>query len=798
MSTSSSDDEDDNFVGLQDLNISNDHFYEHPFPERLLNIKRRLEQLEEEQQQEQQLQLPPNQPQEQHQPQQHLQQKQASDSNEYNNIKLKPLDGFDVKAATKDIPKYGLPQISHSLAAYDLWKPLYPTYLSDDKLRNFHRPKLKHYNLGPQVGFLNRRKAKPFPIKSLALHLFEYHARLKDQVVKAINQGFSREEIVEKFFKIRQTKDLTAKRGHLVLFEYSEEYPPVLSCIGMTSCIRALPLEEPIKKGPPRQLYYSDPKDGQSLEFIENNLYRAPIHKHHAPRCDFLIIRTRNSFYIRSIVTIYTVGQTMPIVAVPVPTGPNINRFRYLLSNSYIDKMFLGSITCPQSLPFKQLMKFFPDITRNTLQRRLLGAGAVFSKDEQVWFRGTSNFGQIPIVDLRRNFTPEQYCLYMSMLAARERLRELNYTETMILPENNACLETEVMAAPWNTTRAVLDAVKGRYYLDLKKHLIDPTGAQREGFSCVPWSKSPLEDEFRAKDANHAEQQNNLANRNAILDKIKKEKLSRLAIYRSESRIIADVQHSALSSSAVLSSDEDELDDDPGEDQDSQRLDKSFEQQLEDLDRMVIGGQSAQELDFEKEELERQKLVTQMTSSPLKNIEVQSSQRSTGSNGSAFQQQQNGIASGRSLLNAKDFNGKILKITRLYSSPDGNIERTEIVRDPKTIALYVQQRNALARSQPAETGKGPENDHMLNGIASQNVSVAGSFAAETSMNNGNKTFCGVQAEGILSKMRSRSNSLNEGELCRAEGTVLRISKTVLNFRALRKHQRQAKAANMCQ
>jgi transcription initiation factor TFIID subunit 1 len=35
---------------------------------------------------------------------------------------------------------------------------------------------------------------------------------------------------------------------------------------------------------------------GQSLQAIENNMYRSPIFKHKAPTTDFILIRTANGY----------------------------------------------------------------------------------------------------------------------------------------------------------------------------------------------------------------------------------------------------------------------------------------------------------------------------------------------------------------------------------------------------------------------------------------------------------------------------------------------------------------------
>lgn len=56
---------------------------------------------------------------------------------------------------------------------------------------------------------------------------------------------------------------------------------------------------------------------------FENNLFRAPIYLHKMPETDFLIIRTRQGYYVRELVDIFVVGQECPLFEVP---GPNSKR----------------------------------------------------------------------------------------------------------------------------------------------------------------------------------------------------------------------------------------------------------------------------------------------------------------------------------------------------------------------------------------------------------------------------------------------------------------------------------------
>lgn len=722
-------------------------------------------------------------------------------NDEYYKNLPKPYRALKINENDLAIPKYGSPTIRHTKAAYDLWSAFYPTHLKKDMLLNLHRPML-HYLRWNKYDF-------PFesPVKNLALTMCRYQKRLRHRITRAANAGVDRAEI-QQMLRIYETKDLTAKKGELYLFEYSEQCPPVLSQIGMSSNIKSLiapsdkmsiqdrrklshnqsldqpdPARNNSTKNPSRSaygyeevvqtkstskpVYYNSLRQGSRLQVIENNMYRAPIFEHEFPHCDFLVIKTNNSLYVRQVQTIFTVGQTLPLVAIPTPNHRNIGSFRCRLSNRHIHRLFKTSDTNPPSVPAETILKLFPDISGPALHTRLYKQGITYTmvNKSKVYFQGESRFGRTTELSLRNLLTPEQFCLDMAMLSARERLRELNYTETMILPPTNDVeMETEVLAAPWNTTRAVHGAQCGRHYLDFRRHLIDPTGPQREGFSCVPWSKSPTEEQLN-KDRSRQQAQSNpqsnatqvpsktpifAANPNAF--KIKREKLERLAIYQKEAQIIAQVQADALSSKEQLSSEED-CDQSDDEDEIDSQLDVSLDEQVRDLDKLVMDGKTSVELSHDKEEEERLQMLKEFQSRV--DVDKQGAQD--------FSQPNEELSEEQAVKkNANMLKNRVLKITRTYDTPDGKIQRTELVRESRIIALYVSR-------------KGDDLRQALVSTSSP------------------KKITPMNRQNCLSETRRNSNSLGPKELCRTEGTKLTISKRVLDTRAMRKIRRMSAA-----
>jgi transcription initiation factor TFIID subunit 1 len=66
---------------------------------------------------------------------------------------------------------------------------------------------------------------------------------------------------------------------------------------------------------------------GHSIQAVENNMYRAPIYEHLMPETDFLVIRTRNQFFIREVDALFVAGQECPLYEVPGPNSKRANNF---------------------------------------------------------------------------------------------------------------------------------------------------------------------------------------------------------------------------------------------------------------------------------------------------------------------------------------------------------------------------------------------------------------------------------------------------------------------------------------
>ena len=98
--------------------------------------------------------------------------------------------------------------------------------------------------------------------------------------------------------------------------------------------------------------------------------------------------------------------------------------------------------------------------------------------------------------EIRAMVSPEQCCAYFSMIAAEQRLKDAGYGEKFLFTpqddddeEMQLKMDDEVKVAPWNTTRAYIQAMRGKCLLQLSGPA-DPTGCG-EGFSYIRVPNKP-------------------------------------------------------------------------------------------------------------------------------------------------------------------------------------------------------------------------------------------------------------------------------------------------------------------
>lgn len=180
--------------------------------------------------------------------------------------------------------------IQHSTPVVELRVPFVQTHMGQMRLRNFHRPPLRRFSYGPL--------AQPVPHGVLPL-LKHIKKKAKQREQERIASGGG-----DVFF-MRTPEDLTGRDGELVLIEFSEEHPPLMNQVGMCSKVKNYYKRRAGKDQGPQTYRYGETAyahtspflgiltPGQSIQAVENNMYRAPIYEHKIPETDFLIIRSR-------------------------------------------------------------------------------------------------------------------------------------------------------------------------------------------------------------------------------------------------------------------------------------------------------------------------------------------------------------------------------------------------------------------------------------------------------------------------------------------------------------------------
>ncbi|KAI0232494.1 Transcription initiation factor TFIID subunit 1 [Lamellibrachia satsuma] len=258
--------------------------------------------------------------------------------------------------------------LQHSTVACELRQPFFPTHLGPMKLRTFHRPPLKKYSHGVM------NTPGPHAVLPL-LKTIRRKAKMREQERAASGGG-------EMFF-MRTPEDLTGKDGEIILAEYSEEFPPLMMQVGMATKVKNYYKRKPGKDNNPPQFKYgelayahtspflSPLNPGQCVPAFENNMFRATIYSHKVPDTDFLVIRTRQHYYVREVDSIYTIGQECPLYEVPGPNSKRANNFIRDFLQVFIYRLFWKSKDMPRRIKMEEIKKAFPSHSESSIRKRL-------------------------------------------------------------------------------------------------------------------------------------------------------------------------------------------------------------------------------------------------------------------------------------------------------------------------------------------------------------------------------------------------------------------------------------------
>lgn len=473
------------------------------------------------------------------------------------------------------------------------------------------------------------------------------------------------------------------------------------------------------------------------MQALENNLFRVPIYEHCLPETDFLIIRTRDNYFIREVDTIYTVGQELPLFEVPGPNSKKSNIFIRDFLQVFIFRLFWKSVDTPRRIKMEDIKKAFPAHSESSIRKRLKQC-ADFKRTgmDSNWWVLKSDF-RLPSEDeIRAMVSPEACCAYYSMLAAEQRLKDAGYGEkSMFAPDDaededlQVKIDDEVKAAPWNTTRAFISATKGKCLLQLTG-IADPSGCG-EGFSYVRIPNKPQQskeeaqkepmpkktvtgtdadlrrlplnaakqllrkfgvpdeeikklsrweviDVVRTLSTKQAKQQGDEAGEDDAMSKFARGNRFSIAEhqerYKEECQRIFDLQNRVLASTEDLSTDDDESEEE--EDSEIEELGKNIES-------MLANKKTIKQISRDKEEEERREMKKLF----LGDESNQSNEQTSKKRKAGEKEDENE----ESVMNSSS--GRILKIFRTYTNAAGKeFVRIETVRKSAVIDTYVRIR----------------------------------------------------------------------------------------------------------
>lgn len=502
----------------------------------------------------------------------------------------------------------------------------YKTKLEKQEARAFHRPSMK-FNRNEQIAFSKQRVVKRKHIK-----------------------GKNARTIFEK------AKDLSlGDNSNVLLLEYSEEYPTILSNFGMGSRLinyyRRKNMEDnsrpkldigetavllPQDKSPFSVFGHIDP--GQITPALYNSMYRAPIFRQDAKSTDFLVIRNTTgvdgpTWYIRHIENLQLVGQEFPSVDVPGPHSRKVttaakNRLK-MISYRQIRRKQVHRISVAE------VTKHFTDTT-DMQNRQKMKEFMQFSKEHKEWEMRPGE--AIPDEEtIRSLIKPEDVCLLESMQVGQQHLQDAGFSKGDDDSEEDDGKEgqsIEQQLAPWYTSRNFLHATQGKAMLQLHGEG-DPSG-RGEAFSFI---KTSMKGGFKAMGE-------------SVEDKLDAKKMKELGghsynvarqqkSYEESIRRIWDAQKQSLSSTIEQSDTEIEDDEADG----------------------ALGDAR-----------------TPHSEAPLSAV-IRRRDDDTTSQFSKFSNDSQA--------------GKVLRITRHIRDGEGNIQKKQdVIRDPRVIRQYLKRRHA--------------------------------------------------------------------------------------------------------
>ncbi|CAO1633841.1 unnamed protein product [Sympodiomycopsis kandeliae] len=575
----------------------------------------------------------------------------------------------------------GALEVQHTKMARKLQLPFYKTILSKQEARSFHRP------------------AMQFPINiPLSFSRVQKAGQGSNSAKKDRKRNKDADEV------LKSTRDLTLKeQGSFVLYEYSEEHPPIPMKMGMGSILvnyyrkkdakdehrPKVDLGEPFILEPNDEspfLKFGSVEPGEMQPTLYNNLVRAPLFRHQPATTDLLLVRvtTKNAvrYYLRDIKNLFVVGQNYPLHLIPGPHArlvTNAIRTRLMMICRRLVEQSKGN-----RIKIHRIMKYFPDQTELQMRQRLKEFMEYSRRsgdpNQGYWrLRSTVPANLTPDDELEKLLPPEHMCLVEAMQAGRRHLLDAGYTRTADGADEDEDKEQgqdiEQLLAPWTTSKNFIMATQGKAMLKLHGPG-DPTG-RGEAFSFVRVSMKDVfykaGEDLDSRLAQQAEEEKRSGHKYNVA--------RQQQIYREEIDRIWNAQKDSLSSSRDLELTPEEANPEPTPEPEEEEEEEDDDG--DDDDDMDAEGEDDEdapgEVDEDADGEDVKPVIGQPSSQP--GTQSQPSMTSKAKKKKQVDETKAAVAS-----------GKVLQIRRQVK---GEWE-TEIVRDPKIIKAYIAARQRIA------------------------------------------------------------------------------------------------------
>ncbi|KAI9670305.1 MAG: hypothetical protein M1831_006519 [Alyxoria varia] len=376
----------------------------------------------------------------------------------------------------------GSVEVEHALPAVKLQYPFYKTTYTSREARALHRQPLSEI-----AGV-----AKLYPL---------VWQKKRSNKEKTAQENFP------------TSGDLSqADNSSMLLLEYSEEYPLMLSGFGMGNRLinyyrrvddqdGSYPVAKYGKTEPlaPQDKspfsIFGNVEAGQTVPTIHNNMFRAPVFKHQEDLRDFMLISSKTiddrKWYMKNVEGLHVVGQQLPFVDVPNPKSRKVTD----ASKKRLKMLTWRMFNKGKRVKNDEVVKHAPG----------QDVAAVRSKIRE-WMSWDKERGWQPFpgrdaedeASIRAMVTPEDVCLLDSMKLGEQHLHDAGYNSDVKDSEDeeqddqdddDAKPETadlEQQLAPWNLTKNFLNATQGKAMLALHGEG-DPTG-RGEGLNMMKTS----------------------------------------------------------------------------------------------------------------------------------------------------------------------------------------------------------------------------------------------------------------------------------------------------------------------